>query len=35
MEYKNRITDEILKNKLETFGGVLVVGPKDYEVRIL
>ncbi len=28
MEYKNRVTDEILKNKLETFGGVLIVGPK-------
>ena len=28
MEYKDRITDYILKTKLDTFGGVLIVGPK-------
>ena len=28
MKYINRITDEILKEKLETFGGVLIEGPK-------
>ena len=28
MEYKKRISDTILKNKLDTFGGVLIVGPK-------
>ena len=28
MKYKKRVTDTLLKNKLETFGGVLIVGPK-------
>ncbi len=28
MEYKKRISDTALKEKLDTFGGVLVVGPK-------
>ena len=28
MNYKERITDTLLKTKLETFGGVLIVGPK-------
>ncbi len=28
MEYKNRVTDNILQKKLKTFGGVLIVGPK-------
>ena len=28
MDYKDRITDYILKTKLDTFGGVLIVGPK-------
>lgn len=28
MNYKNRIVDKILQEKLETFGGVLIVGPK-------
>ena len=28
MEYKQRISDAILREKLETFGGVLIVGPK-------
>ncbi|MGN1295872.1 MAG: AAA family ATPase [Bacilli bacterium] len=26
--YKKRICDNLLKNKLESFGGVLIVGPK-------
>ena len=28
MNYKKRIADKILKEKLESFGGVLIVGPK-------
>ena len=28
MDYKGRISDSILEEKLETFGGVLIVGPK-------
>ena len=28
MNYKKRIADDILTNKLNTFGGVLIVGPK-------
>ena len=28
MEYRDRIADRILKDKLETFGGVLILGPK-------
>ena len=28
MEYKKRIADELLKDKLDTFGAVLIVGPK-------
>ena len=28
MEYKTRIADEILKDKLDTFGAVLIIGPK-------
>lgn len=28
MEYKKRISDQVLKEKLGTFGGVLIVGPK-------
>jgi len=28
MDYKKRITDEFLKNKLEAFGAALIVGPK-------
>lgn len=28
MEYKQRIADDILKFKLDSFGGVLIVGPK-------
>lgn len=28
MEYKKRIIDSILQKKLDTFGGVLIVGPK-------
>ena len=28
MEYKTRIADELLKDKLDTFGAVLIIGPK-------
>ena len=28
MEYKKRIADELLKDKLDTFGAVLIIGPK-------
>ena len=28
MDYKKRITDELLKIKLEAFGAALIVGPK-------
>lgn len=28
MEYKTRIADEFLKDKLDTFGAVLIIGPK-------
>ncbi len=28
MEYKKRITDKLLEEKLEAFGAVLIVGPK-------
>lgn len=28
MEYRDRIADHILKDKLESFGGVLILGPK-------
>ena len=39
MNYKKRIADKILKEKLESFGGVLIVGPKrmwqNYNSKIL
>lgn len=28
MEYLERFADNLLKNKLEAFGGVLITGPK-------
>ena len=28
MEYKTRIADELLKDKLDTCGAVLIIGPK-------
>jgi len=35
MNYKKRIADNILKEKLESFGGVLIVGPKGFKTAYL
>ena len=34
MDYKKRITDELLKIKLEAFGAALIVGPKGLKQHI-